>query len=77
MRPRLSCLFGVLLGVLGHAAAAFAQAGNGSWVSIGPEGIGAILSLAIDPTATAGPGTIASTGTTVTGTIATTAPGAD
>jgi hypothetical protein len=51
IRPRSSC-FGVLLGVLGHAAAAGA-AGTGSWVSLGPDGIGAILSLAIDPTATA------------------------
>ena len=53
MRPRFPLLFGVLLGVLGHAAVAGAQAGTGSWVSIGPDGIGAIQSLAIDPTATA------------------------
>jgi hypothetical protein len=51
-RPRLSRFFGVLLGILAYAAAVDAQSGTGSWVSIGPDGIGAILSLAIDPTAT-------------------------
>src|SRR5260370_738668 len=53
IRPRISRFFAILLVALGHAAVAAAQTGTGSWVSIGPDGIGAILSLAIDPTATA------------------------
>jgi hypothetical protein len=40
----------VLLGA--WSATLSAQAGTGTWVSIGPDGIGAVLSVAIDPTAT-------------------------
>src|SRR6266516_3163199 len=51
IRLRLSRFFGVLLGVLAHAAAVGAQAGTGSWVSVGPAHVGAILFLVVSPSA--------------------------
>ena len=53
IRPRFSRFFGVLLGVLGQAAEAGAQVDTRSWVSVGPDGIESILSIAIDPTSSA------------------------
>src|SRR5437762_6679768 len=49
IRPRFFRFVGILLGVLAHAAALGARTGTGSWVSLGPDGIGSILAIAIDP----------------------------
>src|SRR5438552_15347163 len=50
IRPRFFRFVGILLGVLVHAASDGARTGTGSWVSLGPDGIGSILAIAIDPT---------------------------
>src|SRR6266446_10514163 len=51
IRPRFFRFVGIVLGVLVQAAALGARTGTGSWVSLGPDGIGSILAIAVDPAA--------------------------